>query len=265
MDARNRRQLIEGYMSSQTIQTPATLISPAGPRQTLAVRAAGLSKSIDGRAVLRLIDLELPAGTCCALMGSNGAGKTTLLKLLSTAQAPSKGSLELFGRAAAPVRQEVRRRIGFIGHQSMLYRDLTCIENLLLFGRLYRVPQPLERAGELLEQVGMSDRAHDRVSTLSRGMLQRIAIARALMHDPDLLLADEPFMGLDTASAARLERCLLDLRSAGKTIVFSDHAVQHALGLSDRMVVLLAGVKVLDQPSIELDAGDVLHAMEEVR
>jgi heme exporter protein A len=147
----------------------------------------------------------------------------------------------------------------------MLYRDLSCLENLVFFGRLFRVADPARRARELLDQMDMSDRAEDPVASLSRGMVQRVAIARALMHDPDLLLADEPFMGLDPASITRLERCLLDLRAAGKTVVFSDHAVQHALGLSDRMMVLRSGRKVLDSPSISLNAGDVLHAMEEVR
>jgi ABC-type multidrug transport system ATPase subunit len=253
------------FMSSQTVPTPILATAPQETRQALAVSATALSKSIDGRRVLHSVDLELAPGTCCALMGSNGAGKTTLLKLLATAQTPTSGSLKLFGLDAATHTQAIRRRIGFIGHQSMLYRDLTCLENLCLFGRLYRVERSSDRAWVLLEQVGMADRAHDRVGSLSRGMLQRIAIARAMMHDPDLLLADEPFMGLDAPSAARLERCLLDLRSAGKSIVFSDHAVQHALGLSDRMVVLLAGAKVLDTPSISINAADVLHAMEEVR
>lgn len=253
-------------MTSHATSTPSVLTAPpTEPRRAPAVHGIGLGKCIESRWALRDVTIELEPGTCCALMGSNGAGKTTLLKMLATAQVPTCGTLELFGLPAACATQSVRRRIGFIGHQSMLYRDLTCTENLSLFGRLYRVSNPVARAMALLERVGLCDRAHDRVGSLSRGMQQRVAIARAMMHDPELLLADEPFMGLDALSAARLERCLLDLRAEGKTIVFSDHAVQHALGLSDRLVVLLSGRMVLDRPSISLCAGDVMHAMEEVR
>ncbi|MBS0196180.1 MAG: ABC transporter ATP-binding protein [Planctomycetes bacterium] len=237
----------------------------AGPAIQPAVVAVGLSKEIDGRSVLKSVNLSLPPGTCCALMGANGAGKTTLLKILAATDPPSGGSLEIFGRRAAPRDALLRRRIGFIGHHPMLYRDLTCLENLVLFGRLYRLEGVHERAVRELSRVGMAERADDRVGSLSSGMIQRVAIARALVHDPDLLLADEPFTGLDSRSVSRLERCLLDLRAMGRTIVFTDHAAQHAVALSDRTVVLRHGAKVLDAPSIDLASADVLHAMEEER
>ncbi|MEI7837729.1 MAG: ABC transporter ATP-binding protein, partial [Planctomycetota bacterium] len=158
-----------------------------------AVDAEAVTLRLDDRTILKNVHLRLAPGGALALLGANGAGKSTLLKVLAMLLHPTSGTLRLFGEPAGPLAGALRRRLGIIAHQPMLYRDLTLTENLEFFGKLYGRSDTADRARQLLERVGMSDRAGDPVKTLSRGMTQRVAIARALMHDPDLLLADEPF------------------------------------------------------------------------
>ena len=226
------------------------------------VRASGLCKSIDERPILKGIDLEVGRGRFIALLGANGAGKSTLLKLLATLTTPTSGRLELFGmEARGTAAVKVRAKIGLIGHQTMLYHDLSARENLEFFGALYGVADVRKRAMHLLEAMGLATRASDAVKAFSRGMMQRVAIARALMHDPDLLLADEPFAGLDAPSAAVLEKVLRDLHAAGKTIVLANHDIGQSLRLAERAVVLRGGKKVIDAGSSELDERRVLQEM----
>ena len=144
----------------------------------------------------------------------------------------------------------------------MLYHDLTALENLTFFGKLYDVPQPRERGLELLTQLGLGTRANDPVKAFSRGMAQRVAIARALLHEPQLLLADEPFAGLDAPSTAMLERLLTRLHETGKTIILANHDIAQSLRLAERAVVLANGCKVIDAAADSLEAGDVLARME---
>jgi heme exporter protein A len=220
--------------------------------------ASGLGKWIDGREVLRAIDLELRGGECVALLGGNGAGKSTLLRVLATLTPPTAGRLELFGRAITKQgAAAVRSRIGLIGHQLMLYRELSVRENLEFFARLYGVARARPRAEELIEAVGLDGRGDDAVKTLSRGMAQRAAIARALVHEPDLLLADEPFAGLDGASAERVETILRGWRDAGRTVLLATHDIGQALRLSDRAVVLAGGTKSLDERSDRLSEATI--------
>ena len=223
------------------------------------VRAANLSLIIESHVILRDISLDIPKGLAVALLGANGAGKTMLLRVLSTLLRPSEGGLEWFGVRTATGVREIRSRIGILAHQSMLYRDLSARENLEFFGRLYDVPAVAARAERMLELVGLLDRADDAVKTLSRGMTQRVAIGRALMHDPDLLLADEPFDGLDAASTAALEALLGRLRSEGKTTILSNHDVPQTMNIVDRVVVLRKGQLVLDKPVGDLTAAAVLE------
>jgi heme exporter protein A len=151
--------------------------------------------------------------------------------------------------------------LGLIGHQSMLYRDLTARENLELFARLYAVKSPGRRAEELLSIVGLLHRADDAVKTFSRGMSQRVSIARALVHEPDLLLADEPFAGLDVPGAAAVERLLTDLHAAGKTIIMVNHDVVQSLRLAERVIVLGGGSIAIDQQARVADAPAILAAL----
>ena len=225
------------------------------------VRAERLAKSIDERSVLNGIDLSIAAGEFVVILGINGAGKTTLLKILSTLMTPTAGQVQLFGIYVSRHTGPARARLGLIGHQSMLYRDLTARENLELFARLYGVNSPKRRAEELLMIVGLLDRADDAVKTFSRGMCQRVSIARALVHEPDLVLADEPFAGLDVPGAAAVERLLTDLHAAGKTIVMVNHDVLQSLRLAERVLVLEGGSIAIDQEARVEDAPAILAAL----
>jgi heme exporter protein A len=159
------------------------------------VSGRGLEKRYGDRRVLRGVDLDLAEGGFLLVTGRNGSGKTTLLRVLAGLSAPDRGTLELPRREA----------IGFLGHEPLVYRELTPVENLTLFGRLYRVPERGERVGMLLERFGLWEVRHERVSRFSRGMQQRLGLCRVLLHDPQLVLLDEPYNALDAAGAALLD------------------------------------------------------------
>jgi heme exporter protein A len=221
------------------------------------VHVSELSKCIDERQVLTHVNLDVRSGGFVSILGANGAGKSTLLKVLALLTPPTEGTLELFGMPAGRNGVAIRQLIGLLGHQSMLYRDLTARDNLLFFARLYSVSDAKQRVEQMLDRVSLSDRGDDAVKTFSRGMTQRLAIARALLHNPQLILADEPFAGLDLLAASRLERLLLDLQVEGKTVLMVNHDLEQSLRLSDRIVVLRGGTIVLDQPARDLDARTV--------
>lgn len=225
------------------------------------VRAAGLCKRLGGRDVLADVDLTIGDGQCVALLGANGAGKSTLLRVLSTLTPPTAGRLELFGVDASRGGPAVRGRLGLIGHQLMLYRELSVRENLELFGRLYGVGDARARASEVLALVGLEERAEDRVRALSRGLAQRASIGRALMHRPSLLLADEPFAGLDAGSVERLESILRGHRASGGSVVLATHDAAQALRIADRVSGLCDGRLVLDEPVRGQDAASIAAVM----
>ena len=177
------------------------------------VRARGLEKRYGSRTVLRDLTFEVAAGRALVVTGPNGAGKTTLLRLLAGLAAPTRGSLEI----GVP-----RSEIGLVGHEPLVYRELTALENLDLYGRLYRVGERRERIGMLLERFGLWDARHQRVSSYSRGMTQRLALCRALLHEPSLLILDEPHSALDTQGAALLDDVLAAL-AGSHTLVVSSH------------------------------------------
>jgi heme exporter protein A len=176
------------------------------------IRARGLGRRFGDRPVLSGLDIALDRGGFLLVTGPNGSGKSTLLRLFAGLLAPTAGELE--------VRSD-RRRLGFLGHEPLLYRELTALENLDLYGRLYRVPERRERIGMLLERFGLWDARGATVSTFSRGMVQRLALCRTLLHDPELLLMDEPFSGLDADGADLLQAELAD--RGGRTLVVASH------------------------------------------
>jgi heme exporter protein A len=176
------------------------------------IRARGLGRRFGDRPVLSGLDIALDRGGFLLVTGPNGSGKSTLLRLFAGLLAPTAGELE--------VRSD-RRRLGFLGHEPLLYRELTALENLDLYGRLYRVPERRERIGMLLERFGLWDARGATVSTFSRGMVQRLALCRTLLHDPELLLMDEPFSGLDSDGADLLQAELAD--RGGRTLVVASH------------------------------------------
>jgi heme exporter protein A len=177
------------------------------------IRAHGLGKSYGDKRVLRGVDLDLEPGGCLVVTGPNGSGKTTLLRLCAGLAVPTEGTLEV----AAD-----RARLGFLGHEPLVYRELTAFENLELYGRLYRVPERRERIGMLLERFGLWEARHERVAAYSRGMTQRLALCRVLLHSPELLVLDEPFSALDEEGAALLDGQLREL-AAERTLVLSTH------------------------------------------
>jgi ABC-type multidrug transport system ATPase subunit len=180
------------------------------------IRARGLEKRYGRKRVLAAVDLDVGAGAVEVVTGPNGSGKTTLLRLIAGLLAPSRGTLAV----------EVDRvRIGYVGHEPLVYRELTALENLDLYGRLYHVPERRERIGMLLERFDLWEVRNERVSAYSRGMAQRLALCRALLHEPELVLLDEPYSGLDEAGAALLDRELASLAGT-RTLVVSTHDPQ---------------------------------------
>ncbi len=200
-----------------------------------------LRKRYGLKPVLRGIDLELPRGQRMALLGANGAGKTTLLRMLAGLSKADSGSIHIAGLEMRSDAQQIRSLVGFVAHQPYLYEELTALENLLFFGQMYGVEQARERAGELLRVVGLERRARERVSTFSRGLVQRLAWARALLHRPTLLLLDEPDTGLDQEGNALAERLLIEYSQQGGTVLFTTHQLERALQLGDQIVMLAQG------------------------
>ncbi len=177
------------------------------------IRADRIEKRYGFKRVLHGVDFELADGGFLVVTGPNGAGKTTLLRLCAGLAIPSGGTLEV---------DADRSRIGFLAHEPLVYRELTALENLDLYGRLYRVPERRERIGMLLERFGLWEQRRERASALSRGQLQRLALCRSLLHKPELLILDEPFSGLDTEGAELLDRELAEMRGR-RTLLVATH------------------------------------------
>ncbi len=203
--------------------------------------AKGLSRSFGRRRVLHDIDLTLDPGEALAVAGPNGAGKSTLLRLLAGLMRPSAGEVRVMGRPVRGNDGDARRAIGLLSHQTLLYDDLTLLENLTFAARLYGIAQARETARAALEQAGLAPRADELPRRLSRGMLQRAAIARALLHGPRLLLLDEPFTALDAASADRLRGELRAAVGAGLGLVLVTHHLAEVWGVATRIAVLVEG------------------------
>jgi heme ABC exporter ATP-binding subunit CcmA len=230
---------------------PAPAPSPA------AVAVAALEKRFDVRPVLRGVTFVLPVGGTMALLGPNGAGKTTLLRVLATLAKPSGGTASVAAYDVERDADQVRRVVGYVGHSPHVYDDLTARENLLFFARMYGLRDGPERAARLLERVGLSRRANDFVRTLSRGQTQRLALARGILHDPPVLLLDEPDAGLDDEAAALLCSLLSERADAGLTTLFTTHHLERGLRLSERTLVLVGGRVAYSNESAALDAADV--------
>jgi len=192
------------------------------------IAARRLGKRFGEKRVLHAVDLDIEDGGFALVTGPNGSGKTTLLRICAGLAVPSEGEL----RVDAP-----RARVGYLGHEPLVYRELTALENLDLYGRLYRVRERRERIGMLLERYGLWDVRHDRVASYSRGMTQRLALCRVLLHDPDLLILDEPYTALDTQGAELLDEQLRELRRA-RTLLVSTHDPQRVEPLATTRLAL---------------------------
>lgn len=210
------------------------------------ILARGVSKTFGRIAALKQVDLEVEAGERVAVLGPNGAGKTTLLRVLATLVRPTAGSLEIAGHDALTAGHAVRAAIGVVGHQPFLYDDLTVAENLRFYGRLYGIRLLERRIEEVLDFVGLALRVQERARILSRGQQQRLAIARAMLADPAVLLLDEPDTGLDVEGRRLLDRLLAP---DGRTIVFSSHDRAWAKQTATRNVQLDSGRLVDGEPA----------------
>jgi ABC-type multidrug transport system ATPase subunit len=209
-----------------------------------------LSRNFGRRRALTRVSLDCRSGEIVGLLGPNGAGKSTLLAILSTLAAPSSGEVLYGGRTAKQIGAPVRSRIGVLSHDLHLYSELTAIENLVFFGRLYGVPNPETVAAEALRRARLDDRGGDLVSGFSRGMRQRLAMERALLHNPRLLLLDEPFTGLDDASTMALIGRLRALRAAGCIMLVATHDLDVGEAVLDRAVILHDGRLIASEADV---------------
>jgi ABC-type multidrug transport system ATPase subunit len=204
-----------------------------------AIRVRGLSKRFEGRVVWSDVGFDVADGETVAVTGENGAGKTTLLRCLASACRPDAGDVQWFGQPASG--PPARRLIGLVAHESCLYPHLTVRENLIFAGRMTGVCDPSQRADRLLEDAAMSRHAHRRPPRLSQGMRRRIAVVRALVHDPRILFLDEPFSSLDAEGARWLYATLAELRRRRRTICFVTHDPAEVRQLADRVFHLRSG------------------------
>ncbi len=225
-----------------------------------AIDATGLSRRFGQIQALRGVDLRLEAGERLALFGANGAGKTTLLRMLGLGLLPDSGSLSIDGMDCKRDALRARSRIGWLAHASLLYDDLTARQNLEFWGRLYGVDGIARRTEELLHEMDLDAYADEPAAILSRGMLQRLSLARALVHDPTLLLLDEPFTGLDPQAVEGLKQRLRGTESSQRSVVLATHRVADGLALTDRWVMLTRGRIVAHGRSEETDVQTVRAA-----
>lgn len=219
-----------------------------------ALEARGVEKWYGALPAVRGVDFALRAGEFLTLFGPNGAGKSTLLRILAGLVRPTRGEVRLDGEPVGGGGGEWRRRIGVLSHQTFLYSGLTAAENLDFYARLYGLDRRAARVREALAGVGLEARADDRVRGFSRGMQQRLALARTLLHDPAVVLLDEPYTGLDPHAAALLRGVLERLRDGSRTVVLVTHNLSQGLELADRVAVQVGGRWVSDEPRAAIDA-----------
>lgn len=218
------------------------------------VLADDLKKTYGNFDALKGVSLKIAKGEFYTLFGPNGAGKTTLIKLLATLTTASSGDLEVYGLDAKKEVKAIRSNIGVISHDTYLYENLTALENIIFFAELYGLQDVENRARAVIDQVGLGSRLHDLVRTFSRGMKQRLTVARSIVHDPRILLLDEPYTGLDLAGAQIFGEMLADLKTQGRTILMTTHNIDEGLDLSDRVGILFNGKVVFEGSSSDLNS-----------
>lgn len=221
---------------------------------TWAIEALGLEKSFGEHRALRGIDLRMSRGECLVIFGPNGAGKTTLLKILSTLVKPSAGSVWLDGIDIRDKPVQIRRKVSLVSHQTFLYDNLTVYENLKFYGKMYDVADLEKRIREVISWVQLESRLHDRVGTLSHGLQQRASIARAILHNPSILLLDEPEVGLDPQASAMIRDVLVSINAGSRTVVMATHNLERGLELGDNVIILNRGKVVYQASRDEVDA-----------
>ena len=228
------------------------------------IRLNGVVKQYGLNPVLRGVDLNVEQGEFVTLVGPNGAGKSTLMGIVATLLRPTSGDVFVGGWRLPEQADRVRRHIGLVSHHSLLYRDLTAAENLAFFAKLYRMEDADERVADALHKVGLYARQRDPVGTFSRGMVQRLTIARATLHEPDVLLLDEPYTGLDQEASYLLDELLRGETARGRTILMITHDLGHGLGLADRLAILYGGIIAREVSRAEISPAAVYDLYAEV-
>lgn len=228
------------------------------------LKCSNLTKRFGALTALHSVSLELAPYESVTVFGRNGAGKSTLLKIAAALIRTYEGNVEMFGERLRNAGEELRAGMGFVTHESFLYPDLTPTENLVFYGRLYKLERPAERAQEMLEQMDLSARAATSVRQLSRGMKQRVSLARAFLHRPRLLLMDEPFTGLDEAASEVLEQMLTGFVAEGGAVLLTTHDVHRGLKSAGRVLVLDHGSVVYETPTEGLDTETFIRTYREI-
>ena len=228
------------------------------------IRLNGVVKQYGLNPVLRGVDLNVEQGQFVTLVGPNGAGKSTLMGIVATLLQPTSGEVFVGGWRLPEQADRVRRHIGLVSHHSLLYRDLTAAENLSFFARLYRMEDADAHIADALHRVGLYARQRDPVGTFSRGMVQRLTIARATLHEPDVLLLDEPYTGLDQEASYLLDELLRGETARGRTILMITHDLGHGLGLADRLAILYGGTIAREVARVEISPAAVYDLYAEV-
>lgn len=209
-----------------------------------------LTKQADNKLILRGVDLSVKKGETVAILGPNGAGKSTLLKVLATLIKPTSGMVKINGLDLKKDHIKIKKQLGYLPHASLLYEQYSPLENLVFYGNLYGVKDAETRAVELVKEVGLSFFLNEPVKNFSRGMIQRIAIARAIVHEPEILLLDEPHTGLDQGAITILNNVILSMKEKGTTTFMVTHDFKQAAEICDRIIIIKNG-KVVDDFSIE--------------
>ena len=217
-----------------------------------------LVKRFGLKTVLRGMDFNVSQGEFVALLGPNGAGKTTFLRILATLSRPSLGVIQIAGYQLPSQASSVRKKLGVVSHMPLLYGDLTAEENLKFFARMYDIENQANRITEVLDLVGLLPRRKDLVRTFSRGMQQRLAIGRAVLHDPEVMLFDEPHTGLDQDACDMLDKVLRDVAARGRTVVMTSHDLGRVEDLATRFDVLNKGRIMATRQKSEMSDGNIL-------
>ena len=225
-----------------------------------AVAVSDVTKAYGRAVALRGVNLELEWGRCLVLLGANGAGKSTLLRMLATLVQPDSGAARVAGFDCHRRAAQVRRVVGFLGHKTLLYDDLTVLENLRFYARLYSLHDTEQRMAKLTEEMGVAEWAGRRVRTLSNGMQKRVALVRTLLHRPSVLLLDEPETGLDEEGQRLLSRIVRAAYDGGASVVMTTHNVERGLELAHHVAMLAQGRLVLQAPRREVDLASVQQA-----
>jgi heme exporter protein A len=228
------------------------------------IKVRGLVKAFGLQAALRGVDLDVAEGEFLTVLGPNGAGKTTLLRILATLSKPTAGAVYIAGHDVDRAGAHVRKLIGLVSHQTLLYTHLSAEDNLRFYGRMYDVANLERRVDEVLEMVGLAARRTDLLRTFSRGMQQRLTIARAILHQPRVMFFDEPYTGLDQQAASVLAEILTGVAAAGRTVLLTTHNLERGLVGCDRVIILKRGKVVHRAERAEIDPASFAELYQSV-